>query len=144
MVLGLQDRRLQTAMYASLSSALLGASILSLSTSAYLVLSGRITGLSGIFGGLLELKKDEFTWKATYAVGMSLTLLTLYELAPSLMISKSHNGQVISWLGAALGGIILGVGTTYVNFFHHPELDCPCRRKTEELTMLLPFFKFLG
>jgi hypothetical protein len=46
----------------------MGGLLIGISSTLYLLFSGRITGMSGFLGGVLLVEKDSFYWKALYVV----------------------------------------------------------------------------
>lgn len=46
----------------------MGGLVIGVSSTLYLLFSGRITGMSGILGGILLVDRDNFYWKALYVV----------------------------------------------------------------------------
>lgn len=51
-------------------SALIGGSLIGLSTVLLLWLNGRIAGVSGIFHGLFPPRKNEFFWRILFIIGL--------------------------------------------------------------------------
>ncbi len=98
--------------------------MLSLSTSIHLLLKGRITGMSGIFNGLITLDKSSRNWKFSCFFGMASTSGYLYY---KLRDNKYGKDQVqffdepckmvsnLSYLGFAVAGLFVGFGTKLAN-----------------------------
>lgn len=88
-------------------SALIGGALIGLSAVLMLWLNGRIAGISGIFHGLLPIRKKEFLWRILFLVGLILGS-QIYYLFPQInFIPRTH--YPVSLL--VLAGFLVGVGT---------------------------------
>lgn len=89
-------------------SALLGGIIIGLSAAAFILLNGRIAGISGILGGLLAPKKRDVLWRIAFLAGMIAAPLTWMMTAelPAIEIKASYPILVVS-------GLLVGIGTRY-------------------------------
>ena len=87
--------------------ALLGGSLIGLSVSLMLLFNGRVTGISGILGGILNSQVRDKSWRLIFVAG----LLT------GGLILKVLNDQVFRNLSSSvsldyiLAGILVGFGT---------------------------------
>ncbi len=88
-------------------SALVGGLLIGLAATLLMILNGRIAGISGIVGGLLEPRAGDTLWRASFAVGLVLGALAFAAGGGSLDIVHVEAG----WPIAILGGILVGVGT---------------------------------
>ncbi|WP_010466603.1 YeeE/YedE family protein [Acidovorax radicis] len=89
-------------------AALVGGLILGLATAAFVLLHGRILGISGILGGLLPPRGNDTAWRVAFALGL-LAAPLLYRLTvgmPEVRIDAS-------WGMVVLAGLLVGVGTRY-------------------------------
>ncbi|MBD9395341.1 YeeE/YedE family protein [Acidovorax sp. ACV01] len=89
-------------------AALVGGLILGLATAAFVLLHGRILGISGILGGLLPPRGNDTAWRVAFALGL-LAAPLLYRLTvgmPEVRIDAS-------WGVVVLAGLLVGVGTRY-------------------------------
>ena len=89
---------------------LLGGSILGTSSALLVALTGRITGVSGIFEGLLTLDKQTFKWKASYISGVIASSLLMSEAYPNLFALR-HSGGALPIHILAIAGLLVGFGT---------------------------------
>lgn len=89
-------------------TSLLGGLLLGLAASMFVLLSGRILGISGIVGGLLRPRSSDLAWRLSFALGM-LAAPTLYALFAGPFTSTVDAG----WGRVALAGLLVGVGTRY-------------------------------
>lgn len=89
-------------------SALVGGIIIGLSAAAFILLNGRIAGISGILGGLLVPQKRDVLWRVAFLAGM-LAAPLLWALTtdlPPIEIKASYPVLVVS-------GLLVGIGTRY-------------------------------
>jgi uncharacterized protein len=88
-------------------SALIGGLLIGFSASLLLLLNGRIAGISGILGGLLQPKRSDLGWRLAFLAGLLLAPLVYLAAGggrPDVEIDTS----------AALlvgGGLLVGFGT---------------------------------
>ena len=93
--------------WASLS----GGVLLGIASAMFVLLSGRILGISGILGGLLAPRTGDMGWRLAFLLGMGAAPLVFAalmppELMPVVRIDASE--PVI-----ALAGVLVGLGTRY-------------------------------
>lgn len=89
-------------------SAAAGGALIGLSAAVLILFSGRIAGISGILGGLLQWRADDRAWRLAFLAGILLAP-PLYALAtglPPVMVSVTT-----PWLIVA--GLLVGIGTRY-------------------------------
>jgi len=89
--------------------ALLGGLILGIAAVLYVVLHGRILGISGIVSGLLHPQKDDYLWRLALVFGLLTApfwAMVLFEVALYPVIDAS-------WLGLIVAGLLVGFGSTY-------------------------------
>lgn len=93
-------------------AALAGGLILGLAAAAFVLLHGRILGISGILGGLLHPRqgKDgkDIAWRVALVLGL-LAAPLLYRLA----VGTTEVRIDASWGMVVLAGLLVGVGTRY-------------------------------
>ncbi len=88
-------------------SATLGGLLIGLAAAGLLLFNGRIAGISGILGGLLDLPRGDTSWRGAFIAGLiagGLLLLWFYPqaLAPSL------DGSFVTY---AIAGLLVGYGS---------------------------------
>ncbi|MFT5683342.1 MAG: putative membrane protein YedE/YeeE [Myxococcota bacterium] len=87
-------------------SALAGGALIGLAASMMLLLSGRIAGISGIYGGLLQRRAGDQAWRVAFVGGLLLAGLGFMVLAPDVIAATSSRS-----IGAtALAGLVVGFG----------------------------------
>lgn len=88
-------------------SALAGGALIGLAASLFAVMNGRVAGISGLLGSLLEGGEGRGE-KALFLLGVLLAplLWLLFARLPEIEIHSS-------WLALTLAGLLVGVGTRY-------------------------------
>ena len=89
---------------------LAGGALLGLSAALLMLFSGKIAGISGSIGGLLNPVKYESSWRATFLTGMILSLFIVKPFGFSLTDLSNENILVVS-----LAGLLVGFGTRLGN-----------------------------
>ncbi len=74
----------------------------------FVLLNGRIAGISGILGGLLRPGSGDFWWQVAFVIGL-LVSPTLYALAAALPRPTID----ASWGALVVAGLFVGIGTRY-------------------------------
>ena len=89
-------------------ASLVGGLIIGLATVLFLMFNGRIAGISGIVGGLLNPKKGDILWRIAFVAGLVLSPLIfgLVSFIPKVQIDASYPVLI-------LAGLLVGVGTRY-------------------------------
>ena len=88
-------------------SALFGGLLIGLSATVLLLLNGRIAGISGIVGGLLQrYKAGDFAWRVAFVLGLVLAPV-LYRLFAELPESRIDAG----WAMLVVAGVLVGFGS---------------------------------
>ncbi|OON62041.1 YeeE/YedE [Massilia sp. KIM] len=89
-------------------TSLLGGVLIGLAAAAFLLLAGRVAGVSGILGGLLRPRRGDLAWRLAFLGGLAAAPL-LYALAAPLPPATVEAGPAL--LVAA--GLLVGLGTRY-------------------------------
>jgi uncharacterized membrane protein YedE/YeeE len=88
-------------------SAAIGGALIGLSAVLLMLFTGRIAGISGIFGGLINPQTSDRLWRATFIVG-----LIAAPLAVTLAGDKMPMPQLPgSFVTIAIAGLLVGFGT---------------------------------
>lgn len=88
-------------------SALIGGGLIGLSASLFLVLNGRIAGISGILGGLIPSHRGEVVWRLAFLAGLFIAPLA-YAAVGGVLPPVVLNAPL--WL-LIVAGLIVGFGT---------------------------------
>jgi uncharacterized membrane protein YedE/YeeE len=91
-------------------TALTGGILLGIASAAFILLNGRVLGISGIVGGLLAPRHGDIGWRLSFLLGLLLapTALTLW--APGLIRVPRIDAGTLTLIAA---GLLVGFGTRY-------------------------------
>ena len=89
-------------------SSLAGGILLGLASALYILLNGRLLGISGILGGLLRPQKGDAGWRLAFIAGL-LVAPTLWGLFWPAVIPRIEAG----WPVLVIAGLLVGWGTRY-------------------------------
>ena len=91
-------------------TALAGGILLGIASAAFILLNGRVLGISGIVGGLLAPRRGDIGWRLSFLLGLLLapTALTLW--APGLIRAPRIDAGTLTLIAA---GLLVGFGTRY-------------------------------
>lgn len=89
-------------------SALAGGVLLGLASALFVLLNGRILGISGIVGGVLRPKAGDAGWRLSFVLGM-LVAPGVYWLFAGTTAPRIDAG----WGAVVVAGLLVGVGTRY-------------------------------
>ena len=95
--------------WASLS----GGVLLGVASAIFILLNGRILGISGILGGLLPPKVGDSLWRVAFLLGMFAAPLVFTSLAPAGFASTPRI-DATEWTVVA-AGLLVGIGTRYAS-----------------------------
>lgn len=93
--------------WASLS----GGVLLGVAAAMFILLNGRILGVSGILGGLLSPKSGDTLWRMTFLLGMATAPVVYALFAPNDMMRTPRIDADLLTIVAA--GLLVGLGTRY-------------------------------
>jgi uncharacterized membrane protein YedE/YeeE len=86
-----------------------GGLVLGLATAAFMLLNGRILGISGILGGLLTPKRGDIGWRVAFMLGLLAAPWAVSGLAPEWMQQAPRIDASFGVL--AVAGVLVGLGT---------------------------------
>ena len=87
-------------------NATLGGAMIGLAASMLLLFQGRVAGISGIVGGLVQRRGQDTQWQGVFIAGLLSGGAILLLLAPSTIVEPSTRT-----LGAvAIAGLLVGIG----------------------------------
>lgn len=89
-------------------TALAGGLALGLASAAFILLSGRILGISGILGGLLRPKAGDRAWRIAFLLGMAAAPF-VYAVFAVPQAPRIDAG----WGAIVVAGLLVGWGTRY-------------------------------
>ena len=92
-------------------ASLAGGVLLGVASALFILLNGRILGISGILGGLMPPKSGDAGWRITFLLGMAAAPLVFAWLAPAGFLQppriEASNGVIVA------AGLLVGLGTRY-------------------------------
>jgi len=91
-------------------TALAGGILLGIASAAFILVNGRVLGISGILGGLLVPKRSDASWRVMFLLGLVLAPATLSLLAPGLISAPRIEADNLAIVAA---GLLVGLGTRY-------------------------------
>lgn len=91
-------------------TALAGGILLGIASAAFILVNGRVLGISGILGGLLMPKRSDASWRVFFLLGLLLAPATLSLLAPGLISAPRIESDHVAIVAA---GLLVGLGTRY-------------------------------
>ncbi len=92
-------------------SSLTGGLLLGLASALFILLNGRILGISGIMGGLLRPQRGDTGWRLAFLLGLLSAPLVWRLAAPAAMLTAPRLDA--GWGLVLLAGVLVGVGTRY-------------------------------
>ncbi len=88
-------------------SAAIGGALIGLSAVLLMLLTGRIAGISGIFGGLLNLRADDKGWRIAFIAGLILAPVIAGLIGHTMTVP----GLPANWVVVVTAGLLVGFGT---------------------------------
>lgn len=88
---------------------LLGGMILGVAAALYVLLHGRILGISGIISGLLSPKEGDRAWRIALILGLltaPLWAALIFDVRPIVEVSSD-------WIAVVIAGLLVGFGVQY-------------------------------
>jgi uncharacterized protein len=88
--------------------ALAGGILVGVAAALFVLLNGRIAGVSGVLGGLMAPKKGDIAWRSAFLAGLIAAPLVyaLFAVLPTPHIDAGTEAL-------ALAGLLVGIGTRY-------------------------------
>ena len=90
-------------------ASLAGGLLLGLASALFILLNGRILGISGILGGLLSPRAGDALWRMTFLLGLFAAPPTFLALAPAEWVSAPRIDA--EWAMVIAAGLLVGYGT---------------------------------
>ena len=90
---------------------LCGGILLGLASAAFILINGRILGISGILGGLLSPRMGDIGWRIAFLLGLATAPIAMTYLKSTevLVAPRIEAG----YLAIAAAGLLVGFGTRY-------------------------------
>jgi uncharacterized membrane protein YedE/YeeE len=89
-------------------SALAGGLLIGIAAALFALFNGRIAGISGVLGGLLNPAQGDIAWRAAFVLGLLAAPLVyvLFAALPKPQIDAQYASLVVA-------GLLVGIGTRY-------------------------------
>jgi len=94
-------------------ASLAGGIILGVASAIFILVNGRILGISGILGGLLPPKAGDTTWRVFFLLGMLAAPTVFHAVVPAQYITAPRI-DASGWMVIA-AGLLVGIGTRYAS-----------------------------
>ena len=88
-----------------------GGILLGLASAAFILVNGRILGISGILGGLLVPRLGDIGWRIAFLLGMAAAPFVSGLLLPSGYLAAPRIEA--GYIAIAVAGLLVGFGTRY-------------------------------
>ena len=92
-------------------TSLAGGVLVGLAATLFILLNGRVLGVSGIVGGLFSPKPGDSGWRLALIAGMLVAAPVFAWLAPDGLVSAPRIGAGTGLV--VLAGLLVGIGTRY-------------------------------
>jgi uncharacterized membrane protein YedE/YeeE len=94
-------------------ASLAGGIILGVASAVFILVNGRILGISGILGGLLPPKSGDTSWRVVFLLGMLAAPTVFHAVVPAQYITAPRI-DASGWIVIA-AGLLVGIGTRYAS-----------------------------
>lgn len=94
-------------------ASLTGGILLGVASAIFILVNGRILGISGILGGLLPPKAGDSTWRVAFLLGMFAAPTVFHAVVPAQYITAPRI-DASDWMVIA-AGLLVGIGTRYAS-----------------------------
>ena len=94
-------------------ASLIGGLLLGVASAAFILINGRILGISGILGGLLPPKVGDISWRVAFLLGMLAAPTVFIPLAPAGLASEPRIDA--GFWTVIVAGLLVGIGTRYAS-----------------------------
>ncbi len=94
-------------------SSLTGGIVLGIASALFILINGRILGISGILGGLLPPKIGDTHWRIAFLLGMFAAPTVFHAVVPAEYINAPRI-EATEWM-IVIAGLLVGIGTRYAS-----------------------------
>ena len=117
----------------------LGGALIGLSAARFILLSGRIAGISGILGGLLTWPRGDVAWRVAFLAGLVIAPLVFALFAPLPAVQVDAGVPVL-----IVAGLLVGLGTRYGAGCTSGHGVCGLSRRSPRSLVATAAFMFAG
>ena len=119
-----------------------GGIILGVASAIFILVNGRILGISGILGGLLPPKVGDTTWRMAFLLGLFAAPTVFHAVVPAEYITAPRiDATDLSVLAA---GLLVGIGTRYASGCTSGHGVCGLSRLSLRSLLATASFMFAG
>lgn len=94
-------------------ASLTGGIVLGIASAIFILVNGRILGISGILGGLLPPKVGDTSWRIAFLLGFAAAPTVFHALVPAqYIVAPSIDATELM---VVVAGLLVGVGTRYAS-----------------------------
>jgi uncharacterized membrane protein YedE/YeeE len=119
-------------------ASLIGGLLLGVASAVFILINGRILGISGILGGLLPPKVGDIGWRVAFLLGMLAAPTVFMALAPAGLASEPRIDAGFWTVIAA--GLLVGIGTRYASGCTSGHGVCGLSRLSPRSLVATPIF----
>ena len=94
-------------------ASLTGGIILGIGSAIFILVNGRILGISGILGGLLPPKVGDTTWRLAFMLGLFAAPSVFHAVVPAEYITAPRIDATDMMV--VIAGLLVGIGTRYAS-----------------------------
>jgi len=94
-------------------ASLTGGIILGIGSAIFILVNGRILGISGILGGLLPPKVGDTTWRLAFMLGLFAAPTLFHAVVPAEYITAPRIDATDMMV--VIAGLLVGIGTRYAS-----------------------------
>jgi len=94
-------------------ASLMGGLLLGVASAVFILINGRILGISGILGGLLPPKVGDISWRVAFLLGLLAAPTAFMALAPAGFASEPRIDA--GFWTVIVAGLLVGIGTRYAS-----------------------------
>jgi uncharacterized membrane protein YedE/YeeE len=123
-------------------ASLTGGIILGVASAIFILINGRILGISGILGGLLPPKVGDTTWRIAFLLGLFAAPTVFHAIVPAHIITTPRIDATEMTVIAA--GLLVGIGTRYASGCTSGHGVCGLSRLSPRSMVATASFMFAG
>ncbi len=120
-------------------SSLAGGVVIGFATAMFLLLNGRIAGISGILGGLLQPIKGDIGWRVAFITGLIFSPIAFSIAAPLPEVQIDAGTASL-----IMAGLLVGIGTRYGSGCTSGHGVCGLSRLSPRSTVATALFILAG
>ena len=123
-------------------ASLAGGIILGLASAIFILVNGRILGISGILGGLMPPKGGDTFWRVAFILGLFTAPTVFHAVVPAEYITAPRIDAADLTVVAA--GLLVGIGTRYASGCTSGHGVCGLSRMSPRSLVATASFMFAG